>query len=87
MHPQKWEQRFQKMSNPKAIAQIKGRRVGKDDLLKATIEKEQQQQEVSEEIITDEGKLHSVRAFRSFLERRDSYEPPAFLKKALHIPM
>ena len=54
------------MSNPKAIAQIKGRRVGKDDLVKATNEKEQQQQEVPEEIITDEGKLHSVRAFRSF---------------------
>ena len=84
MHPQKWEPRFQKMSNPKAIAQIKGRRVGADDLVKATIEKELQH-EVPEEIITDEAKLHSVRAFRGFLERRDSYEPPAFLKKALHI--
>ena len=85
MHPQKWEQRFQKMSNPKAIAQIKGRRVGKDDLLKATIEKEQPQQQVPEEIITDEGKLHSVRAFRGFLERLPNYEPPTFLRKALHI--
>ena len=72
------------MSNPKAIAQIKGRRVGKDDLLKATIEKEQQQ-EVPEEIITDEGKLHSVREFRGFLERLPNYEPPTFLKKALNI--
>ena len=62
---------------------MKGRKVVKDDVVKATIEKEH---EVSaEEIITEEGKLHSVRAFRGFLERRESYEPPAFLKKALQI--
>ena len=68
-----------------AISQIKGRRVGKEDIVKATIEKEQQH-EVPEEIITDEGKLHSVRAFRGFLETRyDGYEPPTFLKRALHI--
>ena len=34
----------------------------------------------------DEGKLHSVRAFRGFLETRyDGYEPPTFLKRALQI--
>ena len=85
LHPQKWDHRFQKLSDPKAIAQMKGRRVGKEDIVKATIEKEQQH-EVPEEIITDEGKLHSVRAFRGFLETRyDGYEPPTFLKRALHI--
>ena len=84
MKPQKWEQRFQKISDPKVISQIKGRRVGKEDVVKATIEKDQQQ-EVPAEVITDEGKLHSVRAFRGFLERLPNYEPPTFLKKALHI--
>ena len=64
---------------------MKGRKVVKDDLVKATIEKEQQYEVPAEEIITEEGKLHSVREFRSFLERRESYEPPAFLKKALQI--
>ena len=72
------------MSDPKAISQIKGRRVGREDVVKATIEKDQQQ-EVPAEIITDEGKLHSVRAFRGFLEKLPNYEPPSFLKEALHI--
>ena len=76
MHPQRWEQRFHKMSDPKAISQMKGRRVDKE---------EDQEDEVPEEIITDEGKLHSLRAFRGFLESREGYEPPSFLKKALHI--
>ena len=84
MHPKKWDQRFQKLSDPKAIAQVKSRKIGKDDLVKAANEKEPKH-EVPVEIIADEGKLHSVRAFRSFLERREGYEPPAFLKKALHI--
>ena len=78
MPPQKWEQRFHKMSDPKAISQIKGRRVAKEDVEEATIE-------VPAEIITDEGKLHSVRAFRGFLEKLPNYEPPSFLKEALHI--
>ena len=64
-----------------AISQIKGRRVGKEDIVKGTIEKDQQL-EAPAEIITDEGKLHSVRAFRGFLERLPNYEPPTFLKKA-----
>ena len=64
---------------------MKGRKVVKDDVVKSTIEKEQQHEVSAEEIITEEGKLHSVRAFRSFLERRESYEPPTFLKKALQI--
>ena len=67
-----------------AISQIKGRRVGKEDIVKATIEKDQQL-EVPAEIITDEGKLHSLRAFRGFLESREGYEPPSFLKKVLQI--
>ena len=83
LHPQRWEQRFHKMSDPKAISQMKGRRVGKEDVVKATNEKEQD--EVPVEIIIDEGKLHSARAFRGFLESREGYEPPSFLKKALHI--
>ena len=76
MHPQKWEQRFHKLSDPEAISQMKSRRVGKEEDL---------QDEVPEEIITDEGKLHSLRAFRGFLESREGYEPPSFLKKALNM--
>ena len=77
LHPQRWEQRFHKMSDPKAISQMKSRRVGKEE--------EDQQDEIPEDIITDEGKLHSLRAFRGFLESREGYEPPSFLKKALQI--
>ena len=76
LHPQKWEQRFHKMSDPKAISQIKARRIAKEDV----------DIDTPAEIVTDEEKLHSVRAFRGFLETRyDGYEPPTFLKRALHI--
>ena len=75
LHPQKWEQRFHKMSDPKAISQIKARRIAKEDV----------DIDTPAEIVTDEEKLHSVRAFRGFLEKLPNYDPPSFLKEALHI--
>ena len=75
LHPQKWEQRFHKMSDPKAISQIKARRIAKEDV----------DIDIPAEIVTDEEKLHSVRAFRGFLEKLPNYDPPSFLKEALHI--
>ena len=81
LNPQKWEKRFHKMSDQRMVTKMKDRRVGKEDI-KPTSEKEL---EVRIDPNVIEGKKHAVKAFRGFLERRGSYDPPVFLKKALDI--
>ena len=64
------------------VKKIKSRRSGKEDSSKPSTELESA--DIKPE--KDEEKLHAVRAFKSFLDRKTGYEAPPFLKKALEVP-
>ena len=82
LEPKKWEPRFHQKSDQKLVKKIKSRRSGKEDSSKPSTELESA--DIKPE--KDEEKLHAVRAFKSFLDRKTGYEAPPFLKKALEVP-
>jgi len=88
IHPSKWGERFDNISDPKSIEFIKTRKMTEIEKQKRLAAKEEAAaKEDPGPIEADESNLQlpSVMEFAKFLQRRKTYEPPGFLKRALKI--